>query len=70
MPLLAGFHDEDLHNNVVEALKVLGSVQEEYARRLRSIDTQYLKTLEASNDGDSEACLQAKAQIAAVRAKF
>lgn len=62
--------DHGLHPGVVEALKVLSARQDEYARALASLDAQYLKALEASHDGDSDACQQVLAQVAAVRALF
>ena len=70
MPLLAGFRDEDLDPQVVEALKVLGGVQDEYTRKVGSIDAQYLKALEASHDGVSAKCRLMLAQVKAVRARF
>ncbi len=70
MPLLNGFADDDLDPQVVEAIKVLAGVQDEYRRRVGSIDTQYLKALEASHDGDSLACRLVLAQVAAVRKLF
>jgi hypothetical protein len=68
--LLAGFNDDDLHPQVVEALKVLSARQDEHRRALGSLDAQYLKALEASHDGDDEACTDVKAQVAAVRNLF
>ena len=70
MPLLDGFRDDDLHSNIVEALKVLGTRKDEHARAVQNLDTQYLKALEASHDGDSDECEQVLAQIDAVRALY
>jgi len=67
MPLLAGWNDDDLHPQVVEALKVHQIACEEYDRKRTNIDTQYLKALAAAHDGDSEACKDVLAQVAAVR---
>lgn len=68
--LLNGFADDDLHPQVVEALKVLRARQEEHRRAIDSLDTQYLKALEASNDGDSLDCRLVLAQVDAVRKQF
>jgi hypothetical protein len=68
--LLNGFADDELHPQIVEALKVLSVRQEEHRRALNSLDTQYLKALEASNDGDSLECRLVLAQVDAVRDRF
>jgi len=68
--LLADFNDDDLQAQVVEAIKVLGARQAEHLRALASLDAQYLKPLEAAHDGEDDACIDVKAQVAAVRALF
>ena len=70
MALLDGFEDEDLASGVVEALKVLQIRKDAYQLATSNLDTQYLKALEASHDGDSDSCKQMLAQVAAVRALF
>jgi hypothetical protein len=69
-PQLDGFSDDALAQPIVEALKVLAARKDEYDRAVRSLDTQYLKALEASHDGDSPKCKQVLAQVAAVRQLF
>ena len=49
---LAGYKDEDLHANVVEALKVFSAASAAFAHAKTSIDGQYLKGLDALG-GDS-----------------
>lgn len=70
MALLDGFDDSELSQGIVEALKVLGARKDEYKRATESIDGQYLKALEASHDGASDACKSVLAQVAAVRQLF
>lgn len=66
-PTLDGFNDDDLHPQIVEALKVLTARQEEYHLAVASLDSQYLKPLEAAHDGDSVECQHIAAQVDAVR---
>jgi hypothetical protein len=68
--LLAGFTDDDLHPQVVEALKVLRARKDEYARALASIEGQYLRPLEGAHDGKNDACTGMRAQLKAVRKLF
>lgn len=58
--LLAGFKDEDLHPNVVEALKVFANAKAVFAGTLRSIEGQYLHSLDSLSASDAK-------QAAAVR---
>lgn len=67
MSKLAGFTDEELHPQVVEALKTLAGRQDEYHQAVTSLDAQYLRPIEAAHDGDSDECQAIKAQVAAVR---
>ena len=78
MALLDGFTDNELHEKIVEALKVLARIKADYDRQTESVNGQYLKALEASHDGGNDGtvtprtpeCDHVLAQIAAVRAKF
>lgn len=70
MPKLAGFKDEELHPQIVEALKVLQGKQDEYDRAMYSLDGQYLRPLAQSHDGKSPECLHVLRQVEAVRKKF
>ena len=68
MAVLDGFNDDDLHPQIVEAVKVLTARLEEHQRAVASLDSQYLKPLEAAHDGDSIECQLIAAQVDAVRA--
>lgn len=70
MPKLKGFKDEDLHPQILEALKALEARQDDYHRALASLDAQFVKPLHAANDGDSDECVSFRGQCAAVRAKY
>jgi len=68
MSKLAGFTDEELHPQIVEALKVLAGKQDDYANAMTSLEGQYLRPIAASHDGLSDECLSVLAQVEAVRA--
>ena len=58
--LLAGFRDEELHPNVVEALKVFANATAALESTKRSIEGQYLHSLDSLTAKDAK-------QAAAVR---
>jgi hypothetical protein len=60
-PQLAGFQDDQLHPQIVEALKRLEVAKDAYAHALANVDRQYLIAL-----SDPEVV----AQVDAVRALF
>jgi hypothetical protein len=75
-PKLDGFSDGQLHQNIHEALKALGRADDAYLKAVESIESQYLRSLEAAHDasGDtdkrSEENQKVLDQIAAVRKLF
>ena len=69
MPNLAGY-DGEPHDRINEALKKLNAAQESYEHAIRSIEAQYLRSLESSHDGMSDECMAIKKQVALVRKQF
>ena len=56
MAKLDPWDDDMLHPNVVEALKVLDAAKQTFAQAVRSIEGQYLKSLDGLNaDSASQA---------------
>ena len=70
MPILEGFTDTELDQNVVEAVKALHVAKAVYQRSLENIEGQHLRALEAAHDGESDACAGVHAQVDAVRSLF
>jgi len=60
MPLLAPWRDDELHQNVIEALKRITVANDEHAAALENVDNQYLKSLEHA---DQESAAQANAVL-------
>ena len=61
MPLLPPWHDHELHNNIVEALKRKAVADEAAAHAYSAVDNQYLRSLEHS---DERSAAQANAVLA------
>lgn len=59
-----------MHSNIEQALKALHTAEEVYNGSLANIEGQYLRSLASAHDGDSAECLDIKAQVASVRAKY
>lgn len=62
-----GVHDHELRPELHEAHRVLSAGLDAFQKAIDQVEGQFLRPLANAHDGESPACLQVKAQLAAFR---